>query len=92
MTSRDMSKNVLNSVKKKTGKSVSEQDINELASGVKPSTMKSDKQLRELIESVADLVGANVSEEMIREIIQAVKSSNLEGSNLTQMMGALMKK
>jgi hypothetical protein len=92
MAEKDLSKNVLNTVKKKTGKAVSEKDITNLASGVKPSTMKSEKQLRELINSVAGLVGANVSEETIQEIIQAVKSSNLDGSNISQLMGALMKK
>jgi len=92
MTGRDLSKNVLNTVKKKTGKSVTEQDITSLASGVNPSTMKSEKQLRDLIDSVAGLVGANVSEETVREIIQAVKSSKLDGSNITQLMGALLKK
>jgi hypothetical protein len=92
MTGRDLSKNVLNTVKKKTGKAVTEQDISNLASGVSPSTMKSEKQLRDLIDSVAGLVGAKVSEETIREIIQAVKSSKMDSSNMTQLMGALLKK
>jgi len=92
MAGNDLSKNVLNSVKKKTGKAVSEKDIHQLASGVKPSTMKSDAQLRELIQSVAGLVNVKVSEETIRDIISAVKSSNLDGNNISQLMGALLKK
>jgi len=89
---KDISKNVLSTVKKRTGKSVTEKDIQQIASGVKSSTIKSETQLRQLINQVAALVNVQVSEETIKEIIHAVKSSNLDSSNLTQLMGALMKK
>lgn len=92
MSSKDFSKNVLNTVKKKTGKAVSEKDIQKLASGVKSSTVKSEAQLRQLINQVASLVNVPVSEETIKEIVNAVKSSDLDGSNITQLMGALLKK
>lgn len=92
MSSKDISKNVLNTVKKKTGKTVSEKDIQEIASGVKSSTVKSEAQLRQLINQVASLVNVQVSEETIQEIVHAVKSSNLDSSNISQLMSVLMKK
>jgi uncharacterized protein YpuA (DUF1002 family) len=89
---KDVSKEVLNVVKKKTGKSVSEKDIQKLASGVKPSTIQSEAQLRQLIKQVSGLVNAQVSEETINEIIQAVKSSKLDVGNMQQLMSMMMGK
>jgi uncharacterized protein YpuA (DUF1002 family) len=92
MSNKDFSKNVLNTVKKKTGKSVSEKDIQDIASGVNSSTVKSEAQLRQLINQVASLVNVQVSEDTIKEIIHAVKSSNLDSSNISQLMSVLTKK
>ncbi|MBA2942264.1 MULTISPECIES: stage VI sporulation protein F [Paenibacillus] len=87
-----MSKDVLNVVKKKTGKSVSPKDIERIASGVKPSTLQSETQLRQLIKQVSGLVNVKVSEETINDIIQAVKSSKLDSNNMQQLMNMMMGK
>ncbi|MDD9267624.1 stage VI sporulation protein F [Paenibacillus sp. GCM10023248] len=87
-----MSKDVLNVVKKKTGKSVSPKDIERLASGVKPSTLQSDAQLRQLIKQVSSLVNVKVPEETVNDIIQAVKSSKLDSNNMQQLMNMMMGK
>jgi uncharacterized protein YpuA (DUF1002 family) len=92
VANKDVSKDVLNVVKKKTGKTVSEKDIQKLASGVKPSTVQSEAQLRQLIKQVSGLVNAQVSEETINEIIQAVKSSKLDVGNMQQLMSMMMGK
>ncbi|MBP1961982.1 uncharacterized protein YpuA (DUF1002 family) [Paenibacillus aceris] len=92
MANKDMSKDVLNVVKKKTGKSVSPKDIERLASGVKPSTLQSETQLRQLIKQVSGLVNVKVSEETINDIIQAVKSSKLDSNNMQQLMNMMMGK
>jgi hypothetical protein len=92
VSNKDVSKDVLNVVKKKTGKSVSEKDIQKLASGVKPSTIQNEVQLRQLIKQVSDLVGAKVSEETTNEIIQAVKSSKLDAGNMQQLMNMMLGK
>lgn len=92
MANKDVSKDVLNVVKKKTGKAVSEKDIQKLASGVKPSTMKSEAELRQLIQKVSDLVNVKVPEHTVNEIIQAVKSSKLDSGNLQQLMGMMLGK
>ncbi|MEV2907248.1 stage VI sporulation protein F [Paenibacillus larvae] len=92
MAGKDMSKDVLNVVKKKTGKSVSSQDINRLASGVKSSTMKDEAQLRELIRQVSALVHVEVSEKTTNEIISAIKNSKLDENNIQSLMSMMMGK
>lgn len=92
MANKDMSKDVLNVVKKKTGKSVTSKDIEKIASGVKPSTLQSETQLRQLIKQVSGLVNVKVSEETVNDIIQAVKSSKLDTNNMQQLMNMMMGK
>lgn len=86
MSNKDVSKDVLNVVKKKTGKSVSSKDIQKLASAVKPSTLQSEASLRLLIKQVSSLVNTQVSENTVNEIIHAVKSSKMNPDNLEQLM------
>lgn len=91
MADKNTPKDVLNVVKKKTGKSIDEKDIYKLASGVKPSTMQNEAQLRQLIKQVSSLVNVPVSESTINEIIQSVKGSK-NGNTLEQLMKLLSKK
>jgi hypothetical protein len=92
MSSKNVSKDVLSVVKKKTGKAVSESDIYKLASGVKPSTVQSDAQLRQLIKQVAGLVNVPVTEDTMNELISAIKTSNMNANNLEQLMNMMQKK
>ncbi|AEI41330.1 stage VI sporulation protein F [Paenibacillus mucilaginosus] len=89
---KNMPKDVLNVVKKKTGKNVSEKDIYKLASGVKPTTVQSDAQLKQLIKQVAGLVNVPVSEQTMNELIQAIKTSKMNTNNMEQLMKMIMKK
>ncbi|WP_127585300.1 stage VI sporulation protein F [Paenibacillus koleovorans] len=89
MSGKNVSKDVLNSIKKKTGKSVSEQDIQKLASGVKPSTLQSEKQLRQLIQQVSSMVNIPVSEKTINEIVSSVKKSGVNPNSMESMMKLL---
>ncbi|MCZ8520550.1 MULTISPECIES: stage VI sporulation protein F [Paenibacillus] len=89
---KNMPKDVLNVVKKKTGKNVSEKDIYKLASGVKPTTVQSDAQLKQLIKQVSSLVNVPVSDQTMNELIQAIKSSKMNTSNMEQLMKMIMKK
>lgn len=92
MSSKDMSKDVLNTIKKKTGKTVSEKDIQKLASGVKPSTIQSEKQLRQLIKQVSDMVNIPVSENTVNEIISAVQKSGVNPNSMESLMKLMMNK
>lgn len=90
--SKQIPKNVLNVVKSKTGKAVSEKDIQKLASGVKPSTLQSEAQLRQLIKQVSGLVNIKVPESTVNDIIQAIKGSKVSPDNLEQLMKLISKK
>jgi len=92
MNGKQIPKEVLNAVKKKSGKNVSEKDIYKLASGVKPSTMKDEKQLKQLIKQVSSMVNVPVSESTVNEIIGAVKKSGMNPNNMEALMKMMMKK
>lgn len=89
---KDVSKDVLNTVKKKTGKAITENQVKKLASSVKPTTLQSDAQLRQLIKQVSSMAKVPVSESTINEIIQAVKGSKITPGNLEQLMKMMTKK
>lgn len=84
--SRDVSKDVLNVVKKKTGKNITAKDIQKVASNVKPSTMQSEAQLRQLIKQVSNMVNIKVSEKTTQEIIDSVKKSGMNPNNMQQLI------
>lgn len=86
MSGKNLSKDVLNVVKKKTGKNVTQKDIQKLASGVTPKMMQSEAQLRQLIKQVSNMVNVPVSESTVNDIIQAVKGNGLNPNNLESMM------
>lgn len=92
MSKKNISKEVLQTVKQKTGKNISPQQIQKLASGVKPSTIKSEKQLKQLIKQVGAMAGVSVTESTMNEIVKAVKKSGVNPNNLEQMMRMIMKK
>ena len=92
MSGKDVSKDVLNAVKNKTGKAVNAKEIQKLAGGVKPSTVQNEAQLRQLIQQVAGLVNAKVSETTVNEIVKAVKGSKLSPNNMESLMKMLMDK
>jgi len=88
---RPIGKDVLGIVKKRTGKSISERDIQKLASGVKPSAMQSEAELRKLIRKVSAVAGVPVSESLMKEIISAVKRSGMKPGQMEQMIKMMMK-
>lgn len=92
MGGKDLSKDVLKAVKTKTGKAVTEKDINKIAETVKPSTLQSETQLRQLIKQVSGLVNIDVPESTVNDIINAVKGSKLNPNNMEQLMKMMNKK
>ncbi|HZG57479.1 stage VI sporulation protein F [Paenibacillus sp.] len=88
---KHIGKDVLGAVKKRTGKSISEKDINKLASGVKPSTMQSEAELKKLIKKVGAMAGVPVSDALTKEIVSAVKKSGMNPNNMEQLMKMMMK-
>lgn len=92
MSGKNISRDVLNAVNRKTGKNIKPSDIQKLAGSVKPSTMQNEAQLRQLIKNVAKMANMPVSEATIQQIIKAVKGSGVNPGQLEQMMKMMMKK
>lgn len=92
MSKGQFSKDILNAVNKKSKKPVSQREINKLASGVKPSTMQNEDQLRKLINQVSKMANVPVAESTVKDIIKAVQKSGLQGGQLESMMKMMMGK
>jgi hypothetical protein len=87
-----LSKDVLNLVKKKTGKKVSEQTLKKIASGVTPKTLNSDAQLKTLIQQISKTVNVPVSTSTANEIVRAIKSSGGNITSLEKLIKSMIKK
>jgi uncharacterized protein YpuA (DUF1002 family) len=86
MSSKDISRDVLNAVKKKTGKNITDKDIKNVASGVGPSMLKSEQQLRQLIKQVSKMANVPVAESTVQELVGAIKKSGINPNNMEQMI------
>ncbi|SFB18564.1 Stage VI sporulation protein F [Cohnella sp. OV330] len=89
---KKISKDVLNSVSKKTGKPVTEASLKKIAQKVSPDIMQNEAQIRQLIKQVSGTAGVPVSEDTIKEIVGAVKKSGLNIGNLEGLMKMMLKK
>lgn len=89
---KKLSKDVLNVVNKKTGKTISETSLKKIAANVTPSTLQSETQIRQLIKQVSTLAGVPVSEETVKSIVSAVKKSGMNLDNIESMMKMMIKK
>jgi uncharacterized protein YpuA (DUF1002 family) len=92
MSNKNISKDVLNTINKKTGKAVSENAVKKLASGVTPQTVQSEAELRRLIKQVSAMAKVPVTENTVNEIINAVKKSGLNSANMESLMKLMLKK
>jgi hypothetical protein len=88
----NLSKDVLNVVKRKTGKSVSQKEIQKVASGIGPSTIKSEAQLRSLIKQVSKMAGVPVSESTMKELVNAIKKSGINPNQMESMIKSMLGK
>ncbi|MBM7564475.1 stage VI sporulation protein F [Paenibacillus sacheonensis] len=89
---KDLSKDVLNAVNKKTGKPVSETAVKKLASGVNQNTMQDEDELRKLIQSVSAMAKVPVTEKTINDIVGAVKKSGMNMNNMEMLLKMMLKK
>jgi uncharacterized protein YpuA (DUF1002 family) len=89
---RDFSKDILNSINKKTGKGISESSVKKLASGVTAETMTDEAELRKLIKQVSEVAKVKVTDSTVNEIVRAVKASGMSASNMEALMKMMIKK
>lgn len=89
---KDLSKDVLGAINKKTGKNITENSVKKLASGVTSNTLQSEAELRKLIKQVSDMAKVPVAESTVNDIVKAVKASGMNMSNMETLMKMMMKK
>lgn len=85
-------KDILGAVNKKAGKNISENSIKKIASGVTPSTLQSEAQIRQLIKQVSTMANVPVTDETMNEIVNAVKKSGMNLNNLESLVKMMIKK
>jgi uncharacterized protein YpuA (DUF1002 family) len=85
-------KDLLGAVNQKAGKNISESSIKKIASGVTPSTLQNEMQIRQLIKQVSMMANVPVSEDTIKEIVSAVKKSGMNLNNLESLVKMMIKK
>lgn len=90
--SKNISKDALNAINKKTGKNITESAVKKLASTVKPTTMQNEDQLRQLIKQVSAMANVPVSENTIKDIVSAVKKSGMNTQSMETLMQMMIKK
>ncbi|MBD2869642.1 stage VI sporulation protein F [Paenibacillus arenilitoris] len=90
--SKDLSKDVLHAINKKTGKNITENSVKKIASGVTASTMQDEAELRKLIKQVSEMANVKVAESTINDIVKAVKATGMNTSSMESIMKMMMKK
>ncbi|PWW05564.1 stage VI sporulation protein F [Paenibacillus cellulosilyticus] len=89
---KNLSKDVLNAVNKKTGKAISESEVKKIASGVTANTLQSEAELTKLIKQVSSMAKVPVSDKTINDIVKAVKASGMNMNNIETIMKMMIKK
>ncbi|MCG7406431.1 stage VI sporulation protein F [Paenibacillus sp. ACRRX] len=92
MTNNKIPKDALNAINKKAGKNITESQIKKVASTVKPSTVESEAQLRQLIKQVAKMANLPVSESTVNDIVAMVRKSGMNANSMEALMKLMMKK
>lgn len=92
MSNNKFPKDALNKINRKAGKNITENQIKRLAGSVKPSTLQSEAQLRQLIKQVASVAKLPVTESTMNDIVSAVKKSGMNPNNMEALMKMMMKK
>jgi hypothetical protein len=85
-------KDLLGAVNKKAGKNISENSIKKIASGITPSTLQSEAQIKQLIRQVSAMANIPVSDETIKEIVSTVKKSGMNLNSLESLVKMMVKK
>ncbi|MFC6332296.1 stage VI sporulation protein F [Paenibacillus septentrionalis] len=89
--SKDISKEVLNVVKRKTGKTISPASVGKVASTVQPNTLENEAELKKLIKRVAGMANIKLSDAKLNEVTKTIQSSGLQTSNIEALMKMMMK-
>jgi len=89
--SKDLSKDVLGAIKKKTGKNISASSVNKVANTVHSNTLEDEAELRKLVKRVADMANIKLSDAKLSEVVRTIKASGMKTSNIEYLMKMMMK-
>ncbi|GIP15159.1 hypothetical protein J40TS1_08010 [Paenibacillus montaniterrae] len=89
--SKDLSKEVLGAIKRKTGKNISANSVGKVASTVQPNTLENEAELKKLIRRVADMANIKLSDAKLNDVAKTIQSSGMKSSNLEALMKMMMK-
>lgn len=89
--SKDLSKDVLGAIKKKTGKNISASSVSKVANTVHANTLEDEAELRKLVKRVADMASIKLSDAKLNEIMRAIKASGMKTSNIESLMKIMIK-
>ncbi|AGA57997.1 MAG: hypothetical protein C6W55_01915 [Thermobacillus sp.] len=92
MSGKNLSKDVLNVVKKKTGKPISEQQVKKLAGSVTAKTFQNEAELRRLIKQVSAVANVPVSEDTVNDIVNAVRKSGMNMEQLESLIRTMIRR
>ena len=91
MSGKNLSKDVLNVVRKKTGRPISEQQVKKLAGSVTSRTFQNEAELRRLIRQVAAVANVPVSEDTVNDIVSAVRKSGMNMEQLEKLIRTMIR-
>jgi hypothetical protein len=81
----NVSRRFLERLQGKVGKTVDENQLRTLASGVKPSDFEDEAKLRQIIRSLASLTGKTLSEEKEDKIVQMFRNKEIDLSDVQSL-------
>ncbi|CAM3969622.1 stage VI sporulation protein F [Paenibacillus alkaliterrae] len=90
--SKNLSKDVLNAINKKTGKGITENSVKKIASGITAETMQDEAELRKLIKQVSEMAKVKVADSTVNDIVKAVKATGMSTANMESLINMMMKK
>lgn len=89
--SKDLSKDVLGAIKRKTGKNITANSVGKVANTVQPNTLENEAELKKLIRRVADMANIKLSDAKLNEVAKTIQSSGMKTSNLESLMKMMIK-
>jgi hypothetical protein len=87
-----LSDDILRTVKKRLGKTITGDDLAHVAKQIKPSVLRDETALRKLIKQVSTLAGIPVTEATTKEIIAAITDSKATPQQLEALMRQILRK
>lgn len=81
---------ILQKLNNKTGKHITNKDIQNVAKQVKPTTLENEHQLKQLVQSVGAMAGIKVPPKIVNDIVKSIQNGSLNTGQMDQMIRKMM--